>query len=212
MSTQIEKRLTLEEYFELDSTSEEKLEYWEGNVWSMSGGSLAHNQIVRNTGTEFDIELRGHDCQVLPSDMRIKVPSYPPYRYPDLTALCGPPEIERIGGLDVLVNPTLIVEVLSVSTEAFDRGDKFGYYKSIPTFQEYLLIAQHRPYVSHLWKQGDGSWILNEFTDLTDVVRCKSVPCELSLSAIYRGVDFERDAEKPKTFPLLAEILSKSND
>jgi Uma2 family endonuclease len=206
VSTQVEKIATLEEYFALEHASEEKLEYWKGNVWSMSGASLAHNRITRNSSTELDIQLREQNCQVLPSDMRIKVPAYPPYRYPDLTALCGPPKIERIGGLDVLVNPALIVEVLSPSTEAFDRGDKFTYYQSIPTFQEYLLIAQHRPHVSQFWKQETGQWLLSEFIALTDVVRCKSVPCELPLSAIYRDVDFERDAEKSKAIPLIADI------
>jgi len=104
-------------------------------------------------------------------------------------------------GLDVLVNPSLIVEVLSPSSEALDRGDKFSYYQSIPTFQEYLLIAQHRPYVSHYWKQEGGLWLLNDSTNLSDVISCNSVPCELSLTAIYRGVDFERDAEKPIVRP-----------
>jgi len=201
VSTNLQKDVTLEEYFELDLASDEKLEYWNGNVWSMSGASLAHNFIVRNAGTEFDVQLRQHDCHVLPSDMRVKVPAFPPYRYPDLTALCGPLQIEKIGGLDVLVNPSLIVEVLSPSSEALDRGDKFSYYQSIPTFQEYLLIAQHRPYVSHYWKQEGRLWLLNDSTNLSDVISCNSVPCELSLTAIYRGVDFERDAEKPIVRP-----------
>jgi len=201
VSTNLQKNVTLEEYFELELASDETLEYWNGNVWSMSGASLAHNFIVRNAGTEFDIQLRQHDCQVLPSDMRVKVPAYPPYRYPDLTALCGPVQIEKIGGLDVLVNPSLIVEVLSPSSEALGRGDKFSYYQSIPTFQEYLLVAQHRPYVSHYWKQEGGFWLLSDSTNLSDVISCKSVPCELTLAAIYRGVDFERDAEKPIVRP-----------
>jgi len=199
VSTNLQKNVTLEEYFELELASDETLEYWNGNVWSMSGASLAHNFIVRNAGTEFDIQLRQHDCQVLPSDMRVKVPAYPPYRY--LTALCGPVQIEKIGGLDVLVNPSLIVEVLSPSSEALGRGDKFSYYQSIPTFQEYLLVAQHRPYVSHYWKQEGGFWLLSDSTNLSDVISCKSVPCELTLAAIYRGVDFERDAEKPIVRP-----------
>jgi len=91
--------------------------------------------------------------------------------------------------------------VLSPSSEALDRGDKFSYYQSIPAFQEYLLIAQHRPYVSHYWKQEGGLWLLNDSTNLSDVISCNSVPCELSLTAIYRGVDFERDAEKPIVRP-----------
>src|SRR5256885_3403956 len=201
VSTNLQKNVTLEEYFGLDLASDEKLEYWKGNVWSMSGASPAHNLIVINTGAEIRTQVIDKGCLVFPSDMRIKVPSYPPYRYPDLTALCARPEFERIGGVDVLLNPALIVEVLSRSSEAFDRGDKFSYYQSIPTFQEYLLVAQHRPYVSHYWKQEGGLWLLSDSTNLSDVISCKSVPCELTLAAIYRGVDFERDAEKPIVRP-----------
>jgi Uma2 family endonuclease len=206
MSTEVAKSLTLEEYFALELASQEKLEYWNGTVWSMSGASVAHNRITRNIGTEFDIQLRERGCHSFPADMRIKVPTYSPYRYPDLSALCGQPEIETIGGLEMLVNPSLIVEVLSPSTEAFDRGDKFTYYQSISTFQEYLLVAQHRPHVSQFSKKENGLWLLREFVDLTDIFRCESVPCELPLISLYRDVDFAADAEKPSTAPLIAEI------
>jgi Uma2 family endonuclease len=111
-----------------------------------------------------------------------------------LTALCGLPEIENVNGLDVLVNPTLIVEVLSKSTEGFDRGDKFTYYKSIASFSEYLLVAQHRPHVSQFVRQESGVWTFMEFNDLTDTVRCASVPCALALHEIYRDVTFDETA------------------
>jgi Uma2 family endonuclease len=191
MSIQPKRAYTLAEYLELEKSSDEKLEFWDGNVWSMSGASLAHNRIVRNLNTEIDLQLRRtKNCSVFPSDLRIKVPAYPPYRYPDLTALCGKPEIEKASGIDVLVNPQLIVEVLSGSTEAFDRGDKFTYYKSIPTFIEYILVAQHRPHVSQFIKQNDW-WINFEFNDLSDTVELKFAACELSLTEIYRDIDFE---------------------
>lgn len=181
---------TLDEYFDLEKSTNEKFEFWDGHVWSISGAAYAHNIIVRNLNTEIDLQLREKGCSVFPSDMRIKVPAYPPYRYPDLTALCGKPEIEKIGGIDMLVNPQLVVEVLSDTTEAFDRGDKFTYYKSIESFSEYLLIAQHRPHVSQFVKHRDGFWINYEFNDLQDYVELKSVPCSLSLSAIYRETTF----------------------
>jgi Uma2 family endonuclease len=181
---------TLQEYIELEKNSEEKFEYWDGNVWTMSGASLEHNQITRNLGTEFDIQLRGKSCQSFPADMRVKVPSYPPYRYPDLTALCGKVITEKFEGLDLLVNPQLIVEVLSPTTEAFDRGDKFTYYESIESFIEYLLVAQRRPHVTQYVKQESGLWLRADYTSLTDVVECLSVPCRFSLNAIYRDVVF----------------------
>jgi Uma2 family endonuclease len=191
MSTQPKRLYTLEEYLELEKSSDEKFEYWDGNVWAMSRASLAHNRIVRNLNTEIDLQLRQtKNCSVFPSDLRIKVPAYPPYRYPDLSALCGEPEIEKTAGIDILVNPQLIIEVLSDSTEAFDRGDKFTYYKSIPSFKEYILVAQHRPHVSQFVKQ-DNWWINFEFNDLSDVVELKFARCILPLKEIYRDIDFE---------------------
>jgi len=191
MSSQPSHKYTLEEYFALELASEEKYEFWNGEVSCMSGASLAHNQITRNIGTQLDTELRTRGCQSFPADLRVKVPACPPYRYPDLTALCGSPEIESIGGLDVLLNPALIVEVLSPSTEAFDRGDKFTYYKSIASFSEYILVAQHRPHVSQFVRQENGVWTFMEFNDLAESVRCASVPCVLALNEIYRDVVFE---------------------
>ena len=186
----IKQFYSLEEYLELEKSKNEKFEFWDGNVWSMSGASFAHNRIVRNLNTEVDLQLREKGCEAFPSDLRIKVPDYAPYRYPDLTALCGKPEIENLGGLELLVNPQLIVEVLSDSTEGFDRGDKFSYYKSIESFTEYILIAQHRPHVSQFVKHGDGFWMNLEYNDLSETVELKSVPCKLALSALYRDVSF----------------------
>lgn len=181
---------SLEEYFELEKSTNEKFEFWDGNVWSMSGAAYAHNQIVMNLSYELTGELRDKGCNAFPSDMRIKVPKYPPYRYPDLTANCGEPIIEKIGGIDMLVNPALIIEVLSESTEAFDRGDKFSYYKSIESFTEYLLIAQHRPHVTQFLKQGDGFWMNTEVNEMEDIVILRSVPATIPMTAIYRGVTF----------------------
>lgn len=194
MSSQPSHKYTLEEYFALELASEEKYEFWNGEVFCMSGVSLAHSQIESNLVSGLRNQLNAHGCRVFPANLRVKVPKYPPYRYPDLTALCGSPEIENDNGLDMLVNPTLIVEVLSKSTEGFDRGDKFTYYKSIPSFSEYLLVAQHRPHVSQFIRQESGVWTFMEFNDLADAVRCASVPCALALSEIYRDVTFDETA------------------
>lgn len=190
MAFQPKQVYSLEEYLELEKRSEEKFEFWDGHVWLMSGASPTHNQIVMNLSIDIGSKARENGCFVYPSDMRIKVPSYPPYRYPDLSALCGPPIFEDTSGIGVLTNPRLIVEVLSESTEAFDRGDKFSYYKSIISFEEYILVAQHRPHVTRFVKHGDGFWINFEFNGMNDVVELCSVPCSLPLSSIYRGVEF----------------------
>lgn len=190
MTAQPKKVYSLAEYFELERSMNEKFEFWGGNVWSMSGARLAHNLIVGNLNTELDVRLREKGCRAVPSDMRVKVPTYPPYRYPDLTVICGSPTIEQTGGVDMLLNPLLIIEVLSDSTEAFDRGDKFSYYKSIESFSEYLLIAQHRPHVTQFVKHGDGFWANFEFNDLNDSLELRSVDCSLPLASIYRDVTF----------------------
>jgi Uma2 family endonuclease len=197
MSSQPSHKYTLEEYFALELASEEKYEFWNGEVFCMSGVSLAHSQIEGNLMSGLRTQLDARGCCVFPANLRIKVPSYPPYHYPDLTALCGQPEVERLGGLDMLVNPALIIEVLSSSTEAFDRDDKFTYYKSIASFSEYILVAQHRPHVSQFVRQENGVWTFMEFNDLTESVRCASVPCVLALREIYRDVVFE-DATRSK--------------
>ena len=185
------RRYTLEEYFELERKSEERFEFWDGEVFCMSGVSREHDQIESNLNFYLRAKLAGRKCRAFLANMRLKVPSAPPYRYADLSALCGEAEFEQIGGVDALINPALIVEVLSPSTEAYDRGDKFTRYKSIPGFNEYLLVAQHRPHITHFAKQPDGSWTYNEYNDLEATLRLSSLGCELGMSEVYQNVSFD---------------------
>lgn len=191
MSTQPQHRYTLEEYFALEQASEAKYEYWQGEVYAMSGASPAHVQIQVNLITLLRSQLRGRPCRIFSSDMRLKVPSLPPYRYPDLSALCGESIFELIGGLEVLTNPTLIVEILSPTTEAFDRGDKFTHYKSIPSFIEYVLVAQHRPHIGQYVKQSSEVWNYRECNDLLTSLYIPSLDCQLVLEELYQDVTFE---------------------
>jgi Uma2 family endonuclease len=188
---------TLEEYAELEKSSEEKLEFHEGDVWSMAGASLRHETIVLNTGAEIRDKVRGTGCRVYTSNARVKVPIYPPYRYPDLTALCGDVQTESFYGLEVLINQSLIVEVLSPSTEAFDLTDKFTYYKSIESFNEYMLIAQDRPHVTLYTKQSADVWLHREFNSLEDKIYLSSIDCEIRLAEIYLDIEFPK-IERPK--------------
>ena len=203
MSTWPNRRYTLEQYFALELSSDEKYEYFDGDVFAMSGASLAHEQIIANLIVSLRNNLRGRPCHVLPSNTRIKVPSLPPYRYPDVTALCEAPSTEVIGGLEVLVNPRLIVEVLSPATEAYDRGDKFTHYKSIETFAEYVLIAQHRPHVTHYVKGADGKWSYEEFNDLAQTLRITSLECSLGLRDLYEAIAFPLPARPPLEGPIM---------
>lgn len=184
------RKYTLEEYFDLERSTNERLEFWNGEVFSMSGGSDEHDQIEGNTYLLLRVGLRDRDCRVFTGNMRIKVPSLPPYRYADVSALCGKPIFETIGGVDTLINPALIIEVLSDSTEAYDRGDKFTHYKSVPSLREYLLIAQHRPHITQYTKEDDGSWSYCEVNDLSANVHLSSVDCGLELREVYRNLTF----------------------
>ena len=190
MPAHLQRKYTLEEYFALERSSHERYEYWNGEVFCMSGVSENHALIETNLITLLNNKLRGRGCRVFPANMRLKVPSLPPYRYADLSALCSRPTFEKIGGVDVLMNSTLIVEVLSESTEAYDRGDKFTYYKSIPSFKEYLLVAQHRSHLTQYVKQDDGSWRYGEVNEMSARLYLPSVDCGLELHEVYQDVIF----------------------
>jgi Uma2 family endonuclease len=197
MAAQHKPRYTLEEYLELDRISEERLEYWDGELFAMSGASENHLEIEANLVVLFRAALAGRTCRVFTANARIKVPTAPPYRYADLSALCGKAEFVEISGVDALTNPTLLIEVLSPSTEAYDRGDKFSGYQSIPSFREYWLVAQHRPHVTQLVRQDDGSWLHREFNSLEEVMKSASLDCELALQDIYQGVTFPAETAEP---------------
>jgi Uma2 family endonuclease len=200
MILQEKLKYTLEEYLELDHNSEEKIEFWDGHIFTLAGASAIHNRIQRNCTTYLQTRLRGRDCEVFPSDMRIKVPAYSPYRYGDLSALCGKPTFEMLGKQELLVNPTVIFEVLSDSTADFDRSYKFTYYKSIESFTEYILIAQDRPHVSQFVKQAENSWVNHEFNSLDEAFLIESLDCELALTEIYENVEFP---EIPNRFRII---------
>ena len=198
MSALPERRYSLEEYLELDRNSDERFEYWNGEVFSMGGVSEDHAEIESDLMVFLKPKAVAGGCRVFPANMRIKVPTFPPYRYGDLSALCGKAKFEKIDGVDVLTNPALIIEVLSYSTEAHDRGDKFTHYKSILNFQEYLLVAQHRAHVTQLLKQSDGTWLHLEFNDLNDVVKLRTLDCDLPLREIYQNVSFDPNSGYPR--------------
>ncbi len=193
---------TLEEYLELDHESEEKIEFWDGNVFTLAGVSEAHDRIQSNAHFFLRLKLQGRKCRVFLSDMRVDVPAYPPYRYPDLSALCGEAKYKQLGKQQLLVNPSLIVEVLSESTADFDRGYKFTYYKSIESFTEYVLIAQDRPHVTQFVKQDENGWLHREFNALEDKFYLASLDCELELSELYQDVEFPPITNR---FNLIAE-------
>jgi Uma2 family endonuclease len=190
MSAIPKHKMTMEEYIEFDKNNEGRWEYFDGEAIDMAGGTLNHNRIIKNILTSLDNKLEGTPCEALPSEMRLKVPKALPYRYPDVVVVCGEPIIEKIQGQEMLVNPLIIIEVLSPSTAQYDYSAKFTAYQSIESFREYLLIAQDRPHIMQYARQPDGQWLRRDIEGMESIVKLASVDCELTFSEIYRLVTF----------------------
>lgn len=190
MSADPKKIYTLEEYLALERESEVRYEYRDGEVFDMSGGTLNHDLAMGNVYDLLRQRLLGKTCHVFTGNMQIKTPALLPYRYADGSVVCGKAEVERFNGCDLLLNPVVVWEVLSASTEAYDRGDKFTYYKSIPSLKEYLLIAQHRPHVTQYIKQNERIWYREEFNDTGESIYIPSLEVTLQMNEIYQDVIF----------------------
>ncbi len=184
------QQMTLEEYLEFDHNAEGRYEYFDGEVVEMSGGSPEHSLLGNRIGFLLQRELIRENCSVYNSEVQIKVPTMLPYRYGDVSALCGQPIYEDLGNQRLLVNPTLIVEVLSPSTALYDRGEKFAEYKSIESFREYLLIAQDKKFVTLYTKHNEKFWFQSEYFE-GETLKLESLDCELSVDEIYQGIAFE---------------------
>lgn len=182
---------TPEEYLALERRGEGKHEYVAGELVAMVGASLSHNLIMANLLLSLGNQLGGRDCVVLPSDMRVKIEPLGIYTYPDLTVVCGEPQLED-DEQDTLLNPLVIVEILSPSTERYDRGLKFQRYRLIPAFREYLLVAQDVPGIDHFVRQADGTWNLTAVDRLEDTIALPTIGCALALADLYRNVAFDQ--------------------
>jgi Uma2 family endonuclease len=150
---------SVDEYFALEHAGDARYEYWDGDIVCMSGGRKAHGRIAGNIFFRLRQKITGKPCEAFTADLAIKTPTLLPYRYPDGSVVCGDLKVENMRGVDAIVNPTLIVEVLSPTTAQHDREEKFAAYQAIPGFEEYLLIAQDTPHVSHYVRQSDGRWV-----------------------------------------------------
>jgi len=184
------QKYTIEEYVELDKNSEERFEYFDGEVFSMAGGSPDHARIGGRIFSLLEQSLIESRCEAFNSEVRIKVPSAWPYRYPDVSVVCGEPIFETFLGVEMLINPIVLVEVLSESTAAYDLGEKFTAYQSIESFKEYLLVSQDRPHVIHYVRQDNG-WLRTETIGLENAVTLESLDVTLPLSEIYARVKFQ---------------------
>jgi Uma2 family endonuclease len=189
MSTQSKTFLTPEQYLEIERKAEYKSEYYAGEMFAMAGASLTHNRLATALIVDLGQQLRRGPCEVFGSDMRVAASATALYAYPDASVCCGGPQLQD-GHNDVLLNPVLIVEVLSPSTELYDRGDKFKHYRTIPSFREYLLVASEHIEVELRRLQPDGEWTLRFADLLEDVIELQSIGCRLALADLYEKVEF----------------------
>jgi Uma2 family endonuclease len=192
MPVQPSTHYTLDEYLALERTTHEKHEFFRGEVFAMGGASEQHNLIVLNVGAELRQQLRGKACRVYPSDLRVKVASTGLYTYPDVVVVCGERQLEQPG--DTLLNPTLLVEVLSESSEAYDRGKKSEHYRALPSLTDYLLVAQDRVLAEHYSRQPGDLWLLHAVNRLDASITLPSLGCELKLTEVYLNVTGLGDA------------------
>lgn len=197
MQAAIETYLTPEEYLALERQTETKSEYLDGEVFAMAGASLAHNQIVINAVLALGGRLKGGPCRIFSSDMRVKVSRSGLYTYPDLVVICGRPQLED-EQRDTLLNPILLIEVLSSSTENYDRGRKFDHYRMLESLTDYVLVSQDEAKVEHFARQPADKWLLSIYKGLEAVALLPAIGCELPLTEVYDKIEFPQ----PETVPL----------
>ncbi|CCI25770.1 conserved hypothetical protein [Microcystis aeruginosa PCC 9809] len=183
------KTISLEEYRNLETIAEVKHEYHDGEIIEMTGGSINHNSILINLIVLLKLALRGTNYRLQSSDLRLWIPQYNRGLYPDLMIIAGEPLFSDNRN-DEILNPCLIIEVLSPSTSGYDRGDKFRYYRSIPQLNQYLLVSQGEILIESYSKTSDNNWLLQEYTPARGIISLDSLGISLNLADIYEGIDF----------------------
>lgn len=190
MSQQLKTLVSPEEYLRLERQAECKSEYLNGEIFAMTGASRNHNLITVNVSRELSQQLKGRPCEVYSADMRVKVLWNGLYTYPDVAVVCGEPKFED-DQIDTLLNPTVLFEVLSPTTERYDRIAKSSYYRTVDSLKEHLLVAQDEVRLEQYVRQADGQWLLFEYLTLDSTLRLDSLDCALSLKDVYDRVTFD---------------------
>ena len=189
MEPQPKPYLTPEDYLAIERQAETRSEYLDGEMFAMAGGSFTHNAIIGNINGALWQQLRRKPCQICPNDQRVHIPATGLYTYPDIVVVCGEPRLQD-EHQDTLLNPTIIIEVLSPTTEAYDRGKKFEHYRSIASLVEYLLVSQSEPQVEQYLRQDDNRWLFTETSGLEATLTLPSIQCELALAEVYEKIAF----------------------
>jgi Uma2 family endonuclease len=183
------QRHSIDQYFTQETASEQRHEYRDGRIITMTGGTPEHNELSGSLVVLFRLALKGKPYQVFVADQRLWIPNHRLYTYPDLMVMAKPIERQE-GRNDTVMNPIFIAEVLSKSTRSYDRDEKFEAYRTIATFQDYLLIDQYRIHVEHYVKQGNNQWLFTEYDDLAAQVTIASLPVVVNLADLYEGIEF----------------------
>jgi len=194
-------RFTPQEYLALERKSETRNEYYNGEIFAMSGASREHNLIAGNLFRDIGNQLEDRPCETYMNDMRVLIEATGLYTYPDVVVVCGEPRFQD-REVDTLLNPAVIVEVLSPSTEAYDRGDMFRHYSRIDSLREFVLISQDRMMVERYTRQGN-DWVLSDMTDPDQVLKLESIGCQIPLGRIYAKIKFPEPGatEEPNLHP-----------
>jgi Uma2 family endonuclease len=181
---------TLEEYFALDHASDARYEYWDGDILCMSGGSQRYYTLSEGFLLNLSRLMEGQNGRAFSGAVPIQTPSLPPYRYPDASIVCGKPIFVNVGGIDVLTNPILVVEVLSPGTEQFDKTAKRDAYQKLASLKEYLIVAQDAPHITRYHRQGR-RWLRQDFGDLKASLDLTSINNQMLIADIYAGITFD---------------------
>ncbi len=194
---QLKPYLTPEEYLAFERQAETRSEYWQGETFALAGASTNHTIIGANTLAELVMQLKARNCTAHTSDLRVKVSRAELYTYPDVTVVCGKAEFEDRDD-DTLLNPTVIIEVLSPSIEVYDRGAKFEFYRTLESLTDYLLVSQSSPTVEHYTRQPDDRWLLTAYKGLDAVAPIAAIGCELRLADVYDKVTWPAEETPPQ--------------
>jgi len=190
MSAVATHTISVAEYLAWERAGTTKHEYYAGTIIALAGSSEAHNLITTNLITTLNTHVANRPCKVYPSDMRLRIPHTKTYTYPDITVVCGPSEFDD-AEFDTLLNPLVLIEILSPATERNDRGRKFHQYQTIPTVREYILVEQDEHRVDQYIKQDDGSWIFRAHIAPTSTCLIESLDCAIPLHVMYHKVDLD---------------------
>lgn len=184
------KYISIEDYLSNEEAALEKHEYYKGEVFAMAGAGIAHNRIVRNAQTEIDSFLKGKTCEIFPGDLRVHIEANSLFTYPDLTIFCEPIKTYK-NRTDTATNPVVIIEVLSKSTQDYDRGSKFKLYRDLPLLKEYILISSTEVLVEKYVKQADNKWQFTAYGKGEESFDIEAIELAIVVNTLYRGVEFE---------------------